>query len=40
VGEPARVALEYTCSFCSSAVTFTIFCVLVWTGAFAYGAIR
>jgi hypothetical protein len=39
VGEPARVALEYTASFCSSAVLCTIFCVLVWTGAFTYGAI-
>uniref|UniRef100_A0A7S0NG19 Uncharacterized protein n=1 Tax=Phaeocystis antarctica TaxID=33657 RepID=A0A7S0NG19_9EUKA len=40
VGEPARVALEHTASLCSTAVLFTIFCVLVWTGAFTYGAVR
>ena len=39
IGEPARVALEITASFCSSAVLVTIFCVLVWTCAFTYGAI-
>ena len=37
---PALARARYTASFCSSALTLTIFCVLTWTGTFTYGAIR
>jgi len=39
VGEPARVALELTATCGSSILLLTIFCVLVWSCAFTYGAI-